>query len=65
MTFQERIKRIGALAVFLGMLGLFGVAGGVENLPPEAGFQEWAALFGAAVTSIMLAVFGLSLINEE
>lgn len=64
MTFQEKMQRIGAVAVFLGLLGMFGVAGGVENLPPEATATQWISLVGAGAVSAMLMLFGISLIKE-
>ena len=65
MEFKQKVKNIGAVAVILCIIGFMGVAGGVENLPAEAGFKEWFALAGAAVTCAMLGLFGVSLINEE
>jgi hypothetical protein len=64
MDFNQKMKNVGSIAFVLGLLGLFGVAGGVETLPADAGFREWFSLLGAAVTSAMLALFGVSLLQE-
>lgn len=64
MTFQEKMQRIGAVALFLGLLGMFGVVGGIENLPPEATATQWISLAGAGAVSAMLMLFGISLIKE-
>ncbi len=64
-TFAQKMKNIGAVAVLLSLISFMFIAGGVENLPPEAGFKEWANLAGAAVVAFGMGLFGISLINEE
>lgn len=65
MTYTQKAQRIGFAAMFLGLLGIMGVAGGVEHLPPEAGIESWIALFGATATSVMLMIFGTALLNSN
>ena len=57
--------KIGAVSFALGLLVLAGVAGGVENLPAEAGLKEWITLIGIAFSGGMLAQMGVWMINEE
>ena len=64
-TFAQKMKQIGMVAVFLSLVCFMGIAGGVENLPPEAGLREFSALIGAAILALAMGLFGISLINEE
>jgi len=64
-TFAQKMKQIGMVAVFLSLICFMGIAGGVENLPPEAGIKEWTALIGASVLALAMGLFGISMINEE
>jgi len=65
MTYARKMQRIGFAAVLVGLLGIMGVAGGVEHLPPEAGFEQWFTLFGTVVTCAGLMLFGTSLLNSN
>ncbi len=65
MTYTQKMQRIGFVAILVGLLGVMGVAGGVEHLPAEAGFEAWFTLFGTFVTCIGLMVFGTSLLNSN
>lgn len=64
-TFTQKMKQIGMVAVFLSLICFMGIAGGVENLPPEAGLNEIVSLIGASVLALGMGLFGISLINEE
>lgn len=65
MSYSQKMQRIGFVALTLGLVGVMGVAGGVEHLPAEAGFEAWFALAGACVTSLGLMLFGVSMINDN
>jgi hypothetical protein len=65
MTYAQKTQRIGFAALLLGLLGVMGVAGGVEFLPPDAGFEQWFALLGATFVSLSMMLFGISLMNES
>ena len=64
-TFTQKMKQIGMVAVFLSLISFMAIAGGIENLPPEAGLREVFALVGAAAVALSMGLFGISLINEE
>ena len=64
-TFAQKMKSIGMVAVLLSLISFMFVAGGVENLPPEAGVNEIVSLIGASVLALGMGLFGISLINEE
>lgn len=64
-TFAQKMKQIGMVAVFLSLICFMGIAGGVENLPPDASINDIANLVGAAVVALTMGLFGISLINEE
>ncbi len=65
MTYSQKMQRIGFVAILLGLLGVMGVAGGVEHLPADAGFYAWFALFGAMIVSFGLMLFGSHLLNSN
>lgn len=58
-------QKIGALAFFLGLITLMGVAGGVTEFPADASLSQWITLFGIAVTGGMLAQMGVWMIKDE
>ena len=57
-------QKAGAAITAISILSLMFVAGGMENMPPEAGFKECAVLFGAAIVSLGMFLFGLMLASE-
>ena len=64
-TFAQKMKQIGMVAVFLSLISFMGIAGGVENLPPDASINDIVNLIGASVVALTMGLFGISLINEE
>ena len=64
-TFAQKMKQIGMVAVFLSLICFMGIAGGVENLPPDASINDIVNLIGASVVALAMGLFGISLINEE
>ena len=64
-TFTQKMKQIGMVAVFLSLICFMGIAGGVENLPPDASINDIVNLIGASAVALGMGLFGISLINEE
>jgi hypothetical protein len=58
-------QKVGALAFFLGLVTLMGVAGAVTDFPADATVQQWITLFGIAFTGGMLAQMGVWMIKDE
>ena len=57
--------KFGTIIFITGLLIMFGVAGGVEKLPAEAGLFDWACLMGGAASGIILSLLGIRLYKEQ
>ena len=49
----------------LGFLMMFGVAGGIENLPPDAGAVAWIQMAGLATVALVAMWIGVMDINTH
>ena len=58
-------QKLGAVAFFLGLMTLMGVAGAVTDFPADATISQWVSLFGIAFTGGMLAQMGIWMIKDE
>lgn len=58
-------EKLGFAVFFVGLLVMFGVAGGVEHLPAEAGLVDWANLIGIAFTGGCLCQAGVWMIKGD
>lgn len=58
-------QSIGALAFFMGIMGLMGLGGYVTEVPPEATTMDWIKIAGLTLNFGILAQLGIWLIKEE
>ena len=64
-TFAQKMKNIGGVAVLLSLICFMFIAGGVENLPPDASINDIINLIGASAVALVIGLLGISLITEE
>lgn len=62
---HEMRKFLGVLGVAVGALAFVGVAGGITELGPEAGVNEFLNMFSTALVSGCLVSLGLHMINDR
>ena len=58
-------KILGTLGVMLGLVALAGVAGGITDLGPEAGINEYLNLFSISLVSGCLINLGMFMMKED
>ena len=58
------MDKVGMMLIVAAIIGLMGVTGGVEALPPEPTVNAVMNLIGMAVLSLAAGVFGVSLLKE-
>jgi len=57
-------KVLGTAGVVLGMLTLAGLAGGITELGPEAGINEFLSIFSTALVAGCLVSLGFHMVKE-
>lgn len=55
----------GFLLLGTSLVIMLGVAGGVEKLPPSAGYFEWAGILLALAVAFISGLLGYSYVNER
>jgi|688.fasta_scaffold1172509_2 hypothetical protein len=55
----------GFLFLVTAGLIMLGVGGGVSQLPPDAGYFQWAGLLLALIVAFISGVLGYSYVNER
>lgn len=55
----------GFVLLIVAIIVLFGTAGAVEQLPPGAGYLDWAGIGLSMVVAFISAILGYSYINER
>lgn len=58
-------KVLGAAGIVLGLLSLAGVAGGITELGPEAGINEFLNLFSISLVAGCLINLGTFMVKED
>jgi hypothetical protein len=62
---QEMRKVLGTAGVVLGMLAMVGLAGGVTELGPEAGVNEYLSILSTAIVAGCLINLGMFMMKDE
>lgn len=55
----------GFVFLVTALVIMFGTAGGVEHLPPNAGYLDWAGIGLSLVVAFISAMLGYSYLNER
>lgn len=58
-------KVLGTAGVVLGMLAMVGLAGGITELGPEAGVNEYLSIFSTALVAGCLINLGTMMVKDE
>jgi len=58
-------SKLGAVAVFVGLFTLMGVAGTITDLPPDVTFGQIVTLVGIGVTGALIGQMGISMLNDK
>ena len=65
MTFKQKMKQIGQVAVFMSLVCFMFIAGGAERMPADATFKDWINLAGAAFVALNMGLLGISFMQED
>lgn len=63
-TFDQKMKQIGQVAVFMSLVFFMFIAGAVENAPADINLTQIVSLVGATLVNFGMGIFGISLINS-
>ena len=55
----------GMIIFFVGLLGLGFTAGGVEQMPADAGFLDWLFIAVFGLLSVSVCQLGISFMQEK
>lgn len=55
----------GFVLIMISIFLVFGLAGGVELMEPDAGYKEWASVFVGLLMAGVLGLLGFSYMQEE
>jgi hypothetical protein len=55
---------LGFGLVLFSVILLAGIGGGIDMIPPDAGFVEWLSIACLAIGALAAGLLGVSFINE-